>query len=133
MLKPHPQSDPLRGDPRFEAIVVSLAPKDGLWPGAVHVSRRGDFCFADNLFFSKALSRWESAADQNPRSAEASLHFDRHFAGAEPLDSNRFSSGAPHFFAIPRAFSFWKVVKTKFAQPNEESNGNNSTSDECRG
>jgi len=70
MLKPHPQWDPLRGDPRFEAIVVSLAPK-------------------------------------------ASLHFDRDSAGAEPLDSNRFSSAAPHFFAIPRAFSFWKVVKTK--------------------
>jgi hypothetical protein len=28
MLKLHPFWDPLRGDPRFEKIVASLAPKD---------------------------------------------------------------------------------------------------------
>jgi hypothetical protein len=32
MLKLFPFWDPLRGDPRFEQIVASLAPKDGASP-----------------------------------------------------------------------------------------------------
>jgi hypothetical protein len=79
MLKPHPQWDPLRGDPRFEAIVVSLAPK-------------------------------------------AFLHFAGDPAARAPLPNplDSISSAPRAFFAIPRAFFFWKVMKTTSFNPNHK-------------